>query len=567
MKINRNERNRAFIVFMMFVGWILIIGVTLIKTQVFHFTKYLARIKAQSHRILSLNPKRGTIYDCQGEVLAISVKAKSAFLNNKNRYESERIFSRINKVISINNEKRRNIEKRIKRGDNFIWLKRKLGDKEYDILNKIQSTSRQRSIIGFIDEYKRIYPQKETAAHILGGVGIDEQGLYGIEFALDKGLKGKGGEVEVLVDARRKVFNYQYLDQPVSGRDVYLTIDSTVQFFIEKELKKVIKKFKAKGGSVIVMNSRDGSLIAMASYPTYNPDRLRYTSGRVLKNYAISFLYDPGSTFKIILASSALENSICYPQQIFDCYNGSYRIHNRQISDVHSFNKLTFEDIIIKSSNIGAVRVGLRVGKVKYFKTINDFGFGSKTGIGLSAEESGILNPLDKWTLTSIASLSFGYEISVTPIQMLRAFNVIATGGHLFTPRLLMKVGQQLQRSRENGKILSTSTCQKMLSIMIKVVNQGTGKKAMIEGLTIAGKTGTAQKIKRGKYEKIYVSSFGGFFPAQNPVLTMYVVIDEPKGKIYGGDVAAPLFKLIAQRLMIYMGIFPEIDGKNEIRI
>jgi cell division protein FtsI (penicillin-binding protein 3) len=567
MKMNRNERNRTFIIFMVFMGWILIIVFTLIKTQVFNYNKYLARIKAQSHRILSLNPKRGTMYDCNGEILAISVKTKSAFISNKIKQESAKIFSRIQKVISISRDKKKFIENRIKRGDGFIWIKRKLRDSEYASLKRVKVKSVRGSIIGFVDEYKRIYPQQETAAHILGGVGIDEQGLAGIEYAFDDLIKGKGGQVEVLVDARRKIFNYQYLNHPVSGKDIHLTIDSTVQFFIEKELKNLVRHFRAKGGSVIVMDSHEGSVIAMASYPTYKPERLSQTPSRFLKNYSISFLCDPGSTFKIILASSALENRVCYTQQIFDCYNGSYQIFNRQILDVHAFNKLSFEDIIIKSSNIGAVRVGLRLGKEKYFQTISDFGFGHKTGIGLPAEESGILNPLGKWTRTSIASLSFGYEISVTPIQMLRAFNVIATGGYLVQPRLLKQIGSRILSQSKKQRVLSQSTSQKMLSIMTKVVESGTGKQSKIEGMTIAGKTGTARKIKRGKYEKIYVSSFGGFFPAQDPVVTMYVIIDEPKGKYYGGDVAAPLFKLIAERLMIYLEIFPELDGRNEIRI
>lgn len=567
MKMNRNERKRTFVVFMFFVGWVFIIVFTLIKTQVFNYNHYLARIKAQSHRIFSLNPKRGTIYDCNGEVLAISVKTKSAFISNKSKKDSTNLFSRIRKAIAISPDKKRLIEKRIRHGDGFIWIKRKLNDGEYGILKRINTQLPKGSLVGFVDEYKRIYPQKETAAHILGGVGIDEQGLAGIEYALDDLIKGKGGQVEVLVDARRKIFNYQYLEQPVSGRDIHLTVDSTVQFFIEKELKYFVRKFHAKGGSVIVMDTRDGSVIAMASYPTYRPERLRYTPGRFLKNQAISFLYDPGSTFKIVLASSALENRVCYTQQIFNCYNGSYQIYNRQISDVHPFDKLNFEDIIIKSSNIGAVRVGLRLGKERYFRTIRDFNFGHKTGIGLPAEESGILNPLDRWTQTSIASLSFGYEISVTPIQMLRAFNVIATGGYLVQPRLLKRIGNQVYSQKKKQRILSRTTSQKMLSIMTKVVELGTGKKSRIEGITIAGKTGTAKKIKKGKYEKIYVSSFGGFFPAQDPIVTMYVVIDEPRGKFYGGDVAAPLFRLIAERLMIYLEIFPELDGRNEIRI
>lgn len=567
MIINKKERNRAFLVFLMFSFWTLIIVCTLIKSQIFDYNKYLSKIKAQSHRIFSLHPKRGTIYDCKGEVLAISVKAKSAFLSNKNLKDSLNILKHVKAKISLSSRDSRNIAYRIKKGEKFIWIKRKLNHDDYLRLKKSMVNHEYKSRVGFIDEYKRVYPHKTTAAHLLGGVGIDEQGLYGIEYALDSVIRGKGSRVKVLLDARRKIFNFQYLDEPVSGRDVYLSIDYAVQFVVEKELKKSIKKYSAKGGAVLVMNSQDGSILAMASYPSYSPDRIKYVSGPILKNYAISFLYDPGSTFKIVLASSALENKVCYLQQVFNCHNGIYHLDGRDITDDHPYKNLTFEDIIIKSSNIGAVRVGLRLGRRRYYETIKKFGFGHRTGIRLPAEEKGIVNPLERWNRFSIASLAFGYEISVTPIQMLMAFNVIASGGYLISPQILKRIDGIGLRKTKRSRIISASTQNKMLSIMTEVVNRGTGKKSRIEGINIAGKTGTAQKIKEGKYHKVYVSSFGGFFPAQNPQITIYVVIDEPVGAFYGGDVASPLFKSIAEKLMVYLHIFPELDQVNEIRI
>ncbi len=567
LKINKSERNRTFIVFTFFGIWMFSIVFFLIKLQVFNYEKYTARIKAQSNRIFKLHPKRGTIYDIHGEILAISVKAKSLFLSNKNKEQSLFLFKQLKKKISLTYKKQRNILKRIKKGRNFIWIKRKLSEREFLRLSKIKKNKDYKSVIDYIEEYKRVYPQRQLASHIVGGVGIDEQGLSGIEYELNSDIIGKGGKVEVLTDAKHRVFDLKYIDKPIPGKDIYLTIDNSVQYFVEKELSRVVKTQNAKGGTVIVMNSETGTILAMASYPFFNPERISKTNKNVLRNKAISFLYDPGSTFKVILAASALENDICYPQQVFNCYNGVYKIRDRTIYDVHPYAKLSFEDIIIYSSNIGAALIGQKIGKRKYYNSIKEFGFGAKSDIELPGEEKGLLNPLNKWSSVSIAYLSHGYEINVTPIQMARSFNVIASGGYLIKPAIIDRISGTQNIDKEKIKIMDRPTLQRISSIMTDVVNIGTGKKTKIAGIDIAGKTGTAKKVKRRKYRKIYVSSFGGFFPAKNPKITMFVVIDEPKNQFYGGDVAAPLFKSIAEKLLVYLRIFPELDEKNEVRI
>lgn len=567
MKINNNERNRAFILFMVISVWIVFIIFTLVKIQVFSYDKYLSRVNAQSKRIFSLHPKRGTIYDSQHEVLAISVKTKSAFLNARDINSAASVFQRIKKLIVLDTGTRRAISRRINRGERFIWIKRKLTDVEFRILEQLKSGLKDKTILGFVDEHKRVYPQKTMAAHILGGVGIDEQGLEGIEFGLNHLIKGKGGRVKVLVDARRKVFDLEYLSHPISGKDVYLTIDSSIQYFVERELEEGIKRFKAKGGTVIVMDSRSGAILSMASFPYYFPERIQYTSSRVLRNKAVAFLYDPGSTFKVVLAASALENEACYPGQVIDCFHGEMKVRDRTITDIHPFDRLTFEDIIIKSSNVGAARIAMRLGKKRYYESIKNFGFGLKSGIRLPAEERGILNPLDRWTNVSLAFLAHGYEISVTPIQMIRAFNVIASDGYLVTPYILKKIEGVGVPGKERIRILSSATARRVKMIMTEVVNRGTGRKTKIEGIDIAGKTGTAQKIKNGKYIEKHVSSFGGFFPADQPLITMFVLIDEPGNQYYGGDVAVPVFRAIAQKLMVYLKVFPILDGRNEIRL
>ncbi len=567
MKIYRQESNRVFILFVVMVVWIGFIVFSLFKIQIFEYTKYLSKIKAQKTRVFSLHPKRGTIYDRNGEILAISIRAKSAFLSNKNQQESLKLFRQVAAKINISRKKRSNIRRRIQRGEKFIWIKRKLSQLEYDRLKQLNLSSNNHSPLDFIEEYKRIYPQKSIAAHVLGGVGIDEQGLYGVEYSLDSLIRGKGGRAKVELDARRKIFKINYLEKPVPGKDLYLSIDASISFFVEQELKKAIIAARAKGGTVIVLDALDSSVLAMASYPFYQPDRLSSTSPKILKNKAISFLYEPGSTFKVILASSALEKKVCYPQQIFDCYDGIFEIGDRKIFDVKGFGKMTFEDIIVHSSNIGAARIGLRLGKDRYHQFIEAFGFGKKLGISLPAEEKGIFHPVKDWNQVTVAFHSDGYGIAVTPLQMAAAFNVIASGGYLISPTIVKSSTVRGAGTLAATRVLSSSTVHKLTTILTEVVKRGTGKKAKINGIDIAGKTGTAQKLKHGKFQKIYVSSFGGFFPASRPRLTMLVVIDEPVGLYYGGDVAAPLFRSIAEKIMIYLKIFPELDSTNEVRI
>ncbi len=394
-------------------------------------------------------------------------------------------------------------------------------------------------------------------------MGIDEQALGGIETSLDSEIKGRGGKLKVLIDARKRIFQFKYLEQPVPGRDIHLSIDAALQFFVERELASAVETYRAAGGAVIVMDSRSGQVLAMASNPGYEPEAIWNTPPAVLKNKAISFLYDPGSTFKIVLAASALENRACGRQETFDCHNGVYAVRDRQIVDVHPFARLSFDDIIVQSSNIGAAQVGLRLGGDKYFRTIRRFGFGRRTGIQLPAEENGILNPPQKWSGVSLAFLSFGYEIAVTPLQMAAAFNVPASGGFLIAPRILRDGAPPDVRQ----PVLAAACSDQLGEIMTAVVSRGTGKKAGIDGLEIAGKTGTAHKIKTGKYAGSYVSSFGGFFPARDPRVTMFVMIDEPEGLHFGGDVAAPVFKAIAEKIMLYLGILPELPAPDEIRL
>lgn len=560
MKINRGERRRVSVVFFIFLIWLTAVLIMLVKIQVFGFTKYLEKIKSQSNKILTLHPKRGTIFDRNKDVLAISILSKSLFITNKDKKSSLKLLNKIGKNIIIKKSKKRKIRNRINSGKNFIWIKRKLTENEFAKTKSI-NPGKYISKYDFIDEYKRIYPNRELSGHVLGGVGVDEQGLAGIEFSLDSVIKGKGGKISAQMDARSKIYKFDYIRERVPGKNLYLTIDSTIQFFVQEELKKTIKEFNAKSGSVIVMNSKDGSILAMASFPYYDPSNISYTKNSNLKNNALSFLYYPGSTFKIILAASALKRGVCSLDRMIRCYNGSFSINNLKITDDHPHSELTFNDVIVFSSNIGAAQIGLKIGNNRLYNDIKNFGIGAPLLIRLPAKEKGILNPLSKWDRYSAAYISYGYEVYVTPIQMIRAFNIIASGGYLVEPKILKSIDGVLFKKGERRRIVEKSTSWKLVNVMVDVVQRGTGKKASIPGIRIAGKTGTAKKYKNDKFRDLYVASFGGFFPAENPKITMFVVIDEPKGSYYGGDVAAPLFKRIAERIILVKGV--EFSGSR----
>ena len=563
MKINRKERNRTFVIFMVFSVWVLAIVFTLVRHQVFNYNRYVSKVRAQTKRILTLHPRRGTIYDRNGDILAISVQAKSAFLSAKDPDGCVKALERMRKVVPVSRQTTSDIRRRIRRGDRFIWYRRKLSDGEYKSLLNVQQLLSDPGQLNFIDEYRRVYPQKGVAAHLLGGVGIDEQGLFGLEFGLDRLIRGQGGKVRVQRDARRKVFAVEPIDQPQAGRDIILTIDAPLQYMVEQELKRWVSKFHARAGAVVVMAVQDGSLLAMASYPGFRPDQACNIPYARVRDKALSFLYEPGSTFKVVLAAAALENRVVTPSQMFDCGNGLFMLRNRRIEDVHPFTSLSFRDIIVRSSNVGAAKVGLILGAERYYRAIRNFGFGDAIDLKLPGGETGLLKPVMHWSEVSPAFMAFGYEIMVTPLQMARAFNAIASGGLLVEPRLIENVDGVTLDHRAPRRVISKRTAHQLTAIMREVVERGTGRKSRVPGLGVAGKTGTAKKVHNGKYSDIYVSSFGGFFPLPDPRFTMFVVVDEPQTEYYGGDVAAPLFQAICARMWITKRVLPLNVGKG----
>lgn len=531
-----------------------------------HFTK---RAERQHQKTILIEPRRGTIYDRNGRELAISVDLESLYGVPSEIEDPDLVAAKLSTVLGMSHNA---IEKSLEGHRNFIWLDRKL---DPEMVKKIKGLSLNTKEIGFITESKRFYPKRGLAGHLLGFVGMDNKGLEGIEFAYDMDVKGEGGWLILERDALgRDIFpsklNYR---SPLPGNNLFLTIDEVIQYITEKELDKGMEKWKAKGVIAIVMDTGTGEILAMGVRPQFNPNITGNYRPSDWRNRAITDLYEPGSTFKIVSAAAALEEEVIKLGDSFNCSSGEIEVGGKVIHDVHPHGILSFSEVIQKSSNVGAIQIGMRLGKERFYKYIKGFGFGEKTGIDLPGEVSGKVRGPKEWSGTSIGALSIGQEIAVTPLQILRAFSAIANNGYLMKPyivseirdhegRVVKSFGPQVVR-----RIISEDTSKRLTEILRTVVEEGgTATKAAIEGNFVAGKTGTAQKIdpKTGTYSHDrYVSSFVGFLPAEDPKVSIIVVVDEPQGAIYGGSVAAPIFKDIAEQILTHLKIPMMEEGRT----
>ena len=502
---------------------------------------------------------RGVIYDRNMNELAQNVEVESVYVTPSeilNRKIAARILSGALKLDQ------REVYKKISSKRDFVWIKRKCDLKGIARLRQANLPG-----IGFLPEQKRFYPKRELAANVLGFVGMDNQGLAGIEHAHQSKLKGNTLRRVTERDARGRNI------QPLEGlresnrksHDIVLTLDEVIQFTTEYHLKKQVERFKADSGMAVVMNPHTGEIYAMANVPQFNPNHFGAFSPQAWKNNIVASSYEPGSIFKPIVAAAALDKKLARPQDIYFCENGNLKIGRAHIGEAsdHKFGWLTMRDIIAKSSNIGAVKIAQQVGKKPFYNYIRKFGFGEKSGLSLPGESAGQLKDQKNWNSLSLASISFGHEIAVTPIQMISALAAIANGGNLMEPRIikaLIKDGQIVEQFKPKRirRVISEQASLQMIEILRSVVKNGTGKKAALEGFDLAGKTGTAQKYNMAtqSYSSTeFISSFIGFAPADSPRLVVLVMIDNPKGLHWGSVVAAPVFQKITKKALRYLNI------------
>jgi len=563
-RVSNPQRRALFIAFGLVV-WMLAIGARLVQLQVNQHEELASRARSQQVGAIETSPSRGQLLDRQGRELARSIDTESFFADPREILNTDNTARRITAVTGQDRaELAGRLSEAKETNKKFVWIVRRLD---------IQSASKldQLNLDGIYSrkEPKRYYPNDSLAAHVLGFVGTDEIGLSGVEQYYNEKIRGEGGKVFLERDRDRRAFeSYEVQSHP--GQTVVLTIDQAIQYRTEQALSAAVDRAHAKSGAAIVMDPRTGEILALANAPTFDPNQPAANSAEARANGALQNIYEPGSTFKIVAYSAAIEKGLVKPDDKIDCQMGQITVAGRLIHDGHPYGVLTVADALAKSSNVGAIKLGLLVGNESMYEYMKRLGFGSRTGIDLAGESPGILRTLSRWQPSSIGSLAIGQEVGVTPLQMATAYSVLANGGTLVKPHLLRELrgpdGTVLfQAKPETRPALKPETTEALRGMFEGVTLHGTAKKAQLDGYTAAGKTGTAQKVdpRTHAYSATkFIGSFVGFAPVKNPAVVIIVVIDEPLGSYHGGDVAAPVFREIAEQILPELGVAPDVEFK-----
>jgi cell division protein FtsI (penicillin-binding protein 3) len=556
---SRNGTNlRLYILAGIFVLWCSVICFRLVYLQVFRYGSFEQRAQHQQQRTEEVSAKRGIIYDRQGRELAMSISVDSVFAVPS---EMPDPASTISLIARITKQDPHELLARCQAEKTFCWVARK---PEPEISERIQSLNLRG--VYFQKESKRYYPKNELAAQVLGYVGMDDQGLSGIEREFNDQMRGRPGQMIISVDAHKKWFG-SVEKQPDPGQNVVLTIDEKIQYIAERELATAMEQTQATAGTVVVENPHTGEILALANQPTFNPNLTREITPKKLKNHAVSDAYEPGSTFKLVTLAAALEEKLTRPDEIVDCQMGSIVFNGMRIRDSRPHGLLSVSDVLAESSDVGSIKIGMRLGDDRFYKYIRAFGFGQQTGIELPGETRGITKPVSKWSKVSIAAISMGQEIGITPLQLVGLVSTMANDGVYVAPRIVAATTQP-QSVPETApqtiafhpvnerRVLSSFTAAEMRQMMQGVVLHGTGTKAKLIGYSSAGKTGTGQKVDPDTHaysRTKYVASFAGFAPINNPSITVAVILDSAVGLHQGGQISAPVFQRIAQQVLEYL--------------
>ena len=538
--------------------------------QVLNQKKWQHLAEKQQQRIIPLLPERGTIYDRNGEEMALSIEEDSIYVQPAKVVDADGESRVLSRTLALPFAR---VHADLTARKDFRWVKRQVS---FDASRRLRALKLPG--IGFIKEYRRFYPNSSVGAQMIGFTGLDPRGLEGLELKYDSLLLGQGG---YLVTAHDALGRGMGSGQPVvegesRGSDLYLTLDKNLQYIAQKELAAGVRACGAKDGTVVVMDPRTGQILAMASQPDYNPNAFGKYRPADWRDRGICDTFEPGSTFKLILLSAALNEKVVTPQEHFFCENGSYAVGGRVIHDHKPYGTLTVAQVLQHSSNIGAAKIGAKLGRERFYQYIRAFGFGSPTGVDLPGEVAGLVRKPADWFDVDLANISFGQGISVTALQLATAVSAIANGGNLMRPYVVQKVVDSFGETvRETDpkvvrRVISARTAHKMLSMMELVTDEeGTGRLAAVPGYLVAGKTGTAQKVDpvTGRYsDQKMVTSFIGAVPASAPRLVIFVVVDEPKIDAYGGLAAAPIFSRIAGQALSYLKVPPtRIEAHNPL--
>ena len=553
-------RSRTLIFAALLAGAFLGLLGRLAHLQVVKHDEYGKLAENQHAKTIPLNPRRGPILDRTGQMLAVSSKAESLYALTSRVEDRDQLAARLAPLLG---EPAQEIGRRLDSPRRFVFLKRRLPPDVADSVRALDEPA-----LGFVEESLRLYPNRELAAQVMGFEGADGKGLAGVEQAWDKTLAGGEGRAIVGRDALgREVGGSPTVLKPsVPGQGVMLTIDATLQYIAEREVDQAWRRTHSKAAMAVMVDPRTGEILALAIRPTFNPNNYAAATDPDRRDRAVTDPFEPGSTFKVIMAAAALEEGVARPTDRFYGENGSIKIANATIHDWKKYGWLTFTEVLQNSSNVGAIKVGLALGKERYYKYIVGFGFGVSTGVGLGGESRGQLRPPSQWSGLSLATMSIGQEISVTALQLVSAFAAIANGGRLMQPTAVRAVLDSQGRTtraiepRVVRQVITPDTAQVLTRMMTAVVREGTGHNAAIPGYEVAGKTGTAQKLDPAtrRYSRAPgVLSFVGFVPADDPRLAMLVMLDEPKNEKWGSEAAAPIFAAIGREALRYMNVGP----------
>jgi cell division protein FtsI (penicillin-binding protein 3) len=549
-------RKRAIILNTAIIFGFVAVFLRLVDLMVLNHDRFSEKARIQQLKQEDIQVRRGLIFDRRGRELGVNLEVESLFCDPAAMASPQTAAYDISRVLE---KKPEALLAKFSSKGRFVWVERKINHETAEKIKKMDIKG-----FGFVPDAKRFYPKGKLAAHVIGAVGIDNQALEGVELKYNNFLRTRGGKVLVTRDAKGRTLSTG-VDIESKGNNVFLTIDEGLQYIAEKEIDNAMAQWRASAATVIMMNPFTGEILAFANRPAYDPNSASYAKDFEKRNRAITDCYEPGSTFKIIVGSAAIEEGIVRLDTKFDCSKGAISVGGSVIHDAHKHGVLTFKEVIQKSSNVGSTMIGMQLGKERVYKYAKLFGFGEKTGIDLPGEVSGWIRPPGRWSAGSVGAISIGQEVAVTPLQILRAYSAIANGGVLVTPHVVSEIRSPDDvpvysfNSRGNKRAVSKKTAVIFKEILKTVAEQGgTGKSASVDGNSVAGKTGTAQIIdprtKRYSKEK-YVGSFVGFVPADNPMIAMIVVIYEPKGQIYGGVIAAPVFKEIAKQSLSYLNV------------
>jgi cell division protein FtsI (penicillin-binding protein 3) len=566
---NRHAR-RAVFISVLFILWLMAIGGRAAYLQLYRGTWLSQQAADQYEQQLTIQGKRGTVFDALHNVMAVSIETTSVAAYPMLITEKPQAAMKLAKALGMN---KKEIQEKLNKRQSFVWLKRQATPKETEAVKKLNLDG-----VDFLTEHSRFYPNTTLAGQVLGFTGIDGHGLEGMEFYYDQELKGSQITFTVLKDALGRGFKAEVQSQSATdqaGNNLILTIDRHIQFITEQALADAVTQYQARSGIAIVMEPQTGAIKALAHYPVFNPNNFRQYQREAWRNRALTDPYEPGSTMKIFSAAAALQSGRSKPDTIYYCENGSYRVGPHMVNDTKPHSWLSLQQIVKYSSNIGAVKIVENIGSQTLYQSLKGFGFGERTQIDCPGESNGALSYYKSWTVVDSGAIAFGQGMSVTALQLITAASALANDGLLMRPYLVQAItdanGQPIRKIEPmpQRQVVSPEVARTIRRIMRSVVTAGgTGTEADLSGYSVCGKTGTAQKIGNdGKYApNRYVASFLGFAPTEQPVLSILVVVDEPKEVIYGGSVAAPAFKRIVKESMSYLNIAP-YDTMQRLRV